>query len=303
MSVSHDIGREGANTKNKKKRKPNTQPASCPRSRATPCVLPGAPSPGRIVGSVLSTSLPPTTVRSMSAPRVPRRGSASRTGCASRCGSAQREPTRSGLCGEVGPTVNSAQAHLGCAERRTRPLALTAAAIRAALALAPARAAAAGGPPVIESVRSGYGAEVSVKAKIDPEGLETTYEIGLECSPCGPGDQVAKGTLPAVHESREVTLALTGLKPGQRNWFAVRAANADGETSRRGETLEIPPTHSPPLDSPPPRPTAASARSTGRPTTQGRRASSAKAPGTASDSPLELGVAVWVGARQVSHRS
>ena len=117
-------------------------------------------------------------------------------------------------------------------------------AILAGLTLVPATAAAAGAP-VIEGIGSGYGAEATVGAKINPEGLESTYEIGLECSPCGSGNQWTAGTLPAVLESREVTLALTGLQPGRRYWFAVRAVSAGGETSRRSETLEIPPTISP----------------------------------------------------------
>jgi hypothetical protein len=72
---------------------------------------------------------------------------------------------------------------------------------------APSSQAAQSGAPFIESIGSGAGAEVTIDANINPEGLETMYEIGLECSPCGPGDQWAKGTLPAVDESREV---LTG---------------------------------------------------------------------------------------------
>jgi hypothetical protein len=100
--------------------------------------------------------------------------------------------------------------------------------------------AAQDGEPLIESVGSAAGAEITIDAKINPEGLATSYEIGLECSPCGPSDQWTKGTLPAVHESREVKLALAGLQAGRRYWFAVLALNADGETSRRGETIEIP---------------------------------------------------------------
>jgi hypothetical protein len=124
--------------------------------------------------------------------------------------------------------------------RRPLTLALTAA-ILAVLAFIPVSAPAAqDGAPFIEGVGSAAGGEITIHAKINPEGLETSYEIGLECSPCGPGDQWATGTLPAVQESREVTLALTGLQPGRRYWFAARALNADGETSRRGETLEIP---------------------------------------------------------------
>jgi hypothetical protein len=113
--------------------------------------------------------------------------------------------------------------------------------ILASSMFAPASAPAAqGGVPFIESIGSSAGDEVAIDAKIDPEGLETSYEIGLECSPCGSGDQWTKGTLPAVYESHEVTLALTGLQVGRRYWFVVRALNADGETSRRGETLEVP---------------------------------------------------------------
>jgi hypothetical protein len=127
--------------------------------------------------------------------------------------------------------------------RRRRPFGLAlAAGILAALTLAPTSAPAAqDGAPFIESVGSGAGSAIAIDAKINPEGLETSYEIGLECSPCRSGDQWTKGTLPAVNESREVTLALTGLQPGHRYWFAVRALNNDGEAFRRGETLEIPP--------------------------------------------------------------
>jgi hypothetical protein len=131
-----------------------------------------------------------------------------------------------------------------CRPRHGHRLALAAAAI-AALALAPASALAGqSGPPVIESVGSGVGGEVTLSAHINPEGLETSYEIGLECLPCQPGDQWAKGTLPAVEESRTVTLTLTGVQPG-RHWFAVRASNTDGEESRRSEALEVPPSPAP----------------------------------------------------------
>lgn len=119
--------------------------------------------------------------------------------------------------------------------------ALLAAAILVVCAFTAAAAPAAqAGPPLIEGIGSGAGAEVTIEASIDPEGLETTYELGLECSPCGSGNQWTKGTLPAVSEAREVTLALTGLQPNRRYWFAVRAANADGEESRRSETIEMP---------------------------------------------------------------
>jgi hypothetical protein len=131
--------------------------------------------------------------------------------------------------------------------RARRPLGFAlAAAILAACALASVSASASqDGAPLIESVGSGAGSAITIDAKINPDGLETSYELGLECSPCGSGDQWTKGMLPAVHESREVSVALTGLQPGRRYWFAVRALNADGETYRRGETLEIPASQEP----------------------------------------------------------
>lgn len=128
-------------------------------------------------------------------------------------------------------------------QRTRRPLGL-AAAILAAFALAPATAGAAEGrPPEIVSTGSGIGGEVSVSAQINPEGLETTYEIKLACSSCAPaGYSPAVGTLPAVNEARTVTLNLTGIKPGTYS-FEVKASNTAGYTSRTGEFTvpEVPP--------------------------------------------------------------
>ncbi len=54
--------------------------------------------------------------------------------------------------------------------------------------LLPAPALAVEGkPPMIESMGTGIGGEVTVSAHINPEGLETTYEIKLEC---GTGEPV-----------------------------------------------------------------------------------------------------------------
>jgi hypothetical protein len=129
--------------------------------------------------------------------------------------------------------------------RRYLGLALVAAILAASMFAPVSVSAAQDGAPFIEGVGSAVGAEITIDAKINPEGLETSYEIGLECSPCGHGDQWAAGTLPAVHETREVKLALTGLQARRRYWFDVRAVNPDGETSRRGETIEIPESSSP----------------------------------------------------------
>ncbi|HEV3070452.1 MAG TPA: hypothetical protein VGY76_03380 [Solirubrobacteraceae bacterium] len=107
--------------------------------------------------------------------------------------------------------------------------------------------AAAGKPPVIVSMSAGVGGEVTVGAQINPEGLETTYEIRLECRtqaplwPCEPiPTQQVAGVLAAGDEGREVSLKLTGLQPGSY-WFGVLAVNSAGEAFQRSHVLEIPP--------------------------------------------------------------
>ncbi len=118
-------------------------------------------------------------------------------------------------------------------------LALVTAAIFVTGVLFAAPALATGGPPVIESMSASAGGEIVAGANIDPEGLETTYEIWLECASCDPSSQRVSGLLPAVNETRLVTLVLSGLQPG-RYWFAVLAHNAAGEASGRSDILEVP---------------------------------------------------------------
>ena len=129
-------------------------------------------------------------------------------------------------------------------QRARRPLGLVLAGAIFASALAPTAAGATEGrPPEIVSTGSGIGGEVTVSAQINPEGLETSYEIKLACSACAPaGYSPAAGTLPAVNESRTVTLNLTGIKSGTYG-FEVRASNTAGYTSRSGEFTvpEVPP--------------------------------------------------------------
>lgn len=126
--------------------------------------------------------------------------------------------------------------------RAQRPLSLLAAVILVAFALAPVAAAAAEDrPPEIVSIGSGIGGEVTVSAQINPEGLETGYEIKLVCSTCGPaGYSPSVGRLPAVNEARTVTLNLTGIQPGTYR-FEVLARNSAGEAFQ-GSELDVPPT-------------------------------------------------------------
>lgn len=122
-----------------------------------------------------------------------------------------------------------------------------AAAILAAWALPATPALAAEGKrPVIVSMGAGIGGEVTVSAHIDPEGLETTYEIKLECGPGEPvpcdsmPNQRAEGRLAGDQEIHEVSLTLTGLQPGTY-WLGVNAHNAAGEAFRSSDILTIPP--------------------------------------------------------------
>ena len=126
--------------------------------------------------------------------------------------------------------------------RRTFEFVLAACVILSAAALLAAPALAAEGkPPVIVSTGWGVGGEV--EAEINPEGLETSYEIKLECQICGPaGYSPSVGQLPAVSEARTVSLNLTGIQPGSY-WFDVLATSSAGEAFRRSElkVLPIPP--------------------------------------------------------------
>ncbi len=92
---------------------------------------------------------------------------------------------------------------------------------------------------------SGAGAEITISAHIDPENLETSYELRLECGPEEPmacdelPNERTQGRLPPVEESREVSMTVTGLRPG-KYWFGVSAINADGEASWSSDILTVP---------------------------------------------------------------
>jgi hypothetical protein len=125
-------------------------------------------------------------------------------------------------------------------QRARRPLGLVLGTILAAFALAPVAASAAEGKaPVIVSVSSGIGGEITVGGEINPEGLETSYEIKLVCESCGPpGYAPATGQLPAVEERRTVSLNLTGINPGAYR-FEVYASNTAGKAFQEGN-LNVP---------------------------------------------------------------
>ncbi|HUA74214.1 MAG TPA: hypothetical protein VL988_05580 [Solirubrobacteraceae bacterium] len=103
----------------------------------------------------------------------------------------------------------------------------------------------AGKAPLIESMSAGVGREVSVGANINPEGLNTNYEIVLECMgiapECASGNPRATGVLAGNGGSREVTLDVPSLQAGTY-WFSVYASNAAGSVFRRSDILNVPPT-------------------------------------------------------------
>jgi hypothetical protein len=94
--------------------------------------------------------------------------------------------------------------------------------------------------PRIESISWGVGGHLTLGAEIDPEGLETTYELVLKCdpeasSPCElqPSPQSGGGHLVAGYETQRVEFALTPPKSGGSFWFSVRAVNSAGATYRQ----------------------------------------------------------------------
>jgi hypothetical protein len=102
-------------------------------------------------------------------------------------------------------------------------------------------------PIISEGVAWEVGNEVLVGAHINPEGLETTYEIQVEC-PDHAMCQATAGPLPAVDEARAVHLALNEPQRGGTYIFTVTARNVDGKASASWRfqvpsppTQEIPP--------------------------------------------------------------
>jgi hypothetical protein len=85
-----------------------------------------------------------------------------------------------------------------------------------------------------------------VGAQINPEGLNTTYEVKVECrgsgATCEPLSNAPHevGVLPASFGGQEVSLNVTSLEPGTY-WFSVLAQNSLGVAYRRSNILDIPP--------------------------------------------------------------
>jgi hypothetical protein len=103
-----------------------------------------------------------------------------------------------------------------------------------------------GTPPAIESESATNitSTDATLEAKIDPEGLETTYEFYLEapsCSSYGPGGceasggiPIAKGSIPAGSGAQTVSVDVAGtghsLTPDTIEGYRVVASNSAGTT-------------------------------------------------------------------------
>jgi hypothetical protein len=84
-----------------------------------------------------------------------------------------------------------------------------------------------------------------MEVPINPEGIETSYEIWLECQSaqvssqsCEPltvGSQRQQGVLPASYESHIVTDEVTGLQPGYLYKYGVIATNSAGREGFVGD--------------------------------------------------------------------
>ena len=118
------------------------------------------------------------------------------------------------------------------------------------LVLSPAAALAAeGGSPVIGHVATTDVGEhaVKVEAQIDPEGLETSYEVRLVWQQADPkggptnngerpvgGEQSQTGRIAAGSGSQAVSASFTELQWGYTYWYVIAAINSAGKT--RGES-------------------------------------------------------------------
>ncbi len=117
---------------------------------------------------------------------------------------------------------------------RVLAVAFTVGVLLAGVLLAAPAPAAAALPTIISTAWAPTTSEVLLEAKIDPGGLETTYEIQVEC-PDHTLCQRSEGKLPAIAENLTVILALREPQYGSTYWFTVTAHNAEGEASKRSE--------------------------------------------------------------------
>jgi PASTA domain len=96
--------------------------------------------------------------------------------------------------------------------------------------------------PRIESISWGTG---SVGAEVNPEGLETAYEIVLECEDVPSCEssypRSTRGHIAASYESQKIKLLLTELPPGSYGFYVVVINSAGSDYQRATMTVTAPP--------------------------------------------------------------
>ena len=118
--------------------------------------------------------------------------------------------------------------------------------------VAPAAAADPGIPVVTTEVATAVtSTSATIEVSIDPQGLETSYEIWLECRGTGDGcEAVASperhvGVLAASSGAQTVTDEMNGLQPGSYYRYAVIARNSAGREGWVGVGLNTCPSSGP----------------------------------------------------------
>jgi hypothetical protein len=110
--------------------------------------------------------------------------------------------------------------------------------------------AAVDAAPVIEStsVANITEASLTLQARVNPDGLATTYRFVLECENasttqtfCEPGASplpLKTGSIAAGSEGQEVSTELTGLQAGYTYVYGVIASNAEGTAESRNNIAQ-----------------------------------------------------------------
>ena len=122
-----------------------------------------------------------------------------------------------------------------------------------------------GARPSIESESASNitATDATLEAQINPNGLETTYEVKLEAPWCGflgPGScestggvQIASGTIPAGSSAQTISVDIAQvwhpLSPNTSYGYSVNASNSTGQTFGNLKDFETPAASPPSIDS------------------------------------------------------
>ncbi|HEY2052353.1 MAG TPA: hypothetical protein VGH14_00285 [Solirubrobacterales bacterium] len=117
----------------------------------------------------------------------------------------------------------------------------------------PSTALATGSPAIEAEAASNISStDATLEAQIDPNGLETTYEVKLEAPACEGGAcestggvEIAAGTIPAGSSAQPISVDVAQawgheLTPKTRYGYSVNASNSAGETFGNFKVFETP---------------------------------------------------------------